>query len=47
MYSLNGQLIHSIQGEMGENHVEKLPSGGNLIRILSPTGLSSSMLIAL
>ncbi len=47
MYSLNGQLIHSIQGKMGENHVEKLPSGGYLIRILSPTGLSSSMLIAL
>jgi len=28
MYSLNGQLIHSIQGEMGEHHVEKLLSGG-------------------
>ena len=47
IYSLNGQLILSIQGKMGENHVEKLPSGGYLIRILSPTGLSSSMLIAL
>ena len=43
IYTLNGQLIHSVQGNIVENHVEKLTSGGYLVRILTPTGLSSSM----
>ena len=47
IYTLNGQLVRSIQGNIGENHVEKLTSGGYLVRISAPTGLSSSMLIAL
>jgi len=47
IYTLNGQLVHSVQGNIGENHVEKLTSGGYLVRISTPTDLSSSILIAL
>ena len=47
IYTLNGQLAHSVQGNIVKNHVEKLTSGGYLVRILTPNGLSSSMLIAL
>ncbi|MDE0986439.1 MAG: T9SS type A sorting domain-containing protein [Schleiferiaceae bacterium] len=47
IYTLNGQLVRSIQGNIGENHVEKLTSGGYLVRISTPTDLSSSILIAL
>lgn len=47
IYTLNGQLAHSVQGNIVKNHVEKLTSGGYLVRISTPTGLSSSMLIAI
>ena len=47
IYTLNGQLAHSVQGNIVNNHVEKLTSGGYLVRISTPTGLSSSMLIAI
>ena len=47
IYTLNGQLAHSVQGNIVKNHVEKLTSGGYLVRILTPNGLSSSMLIAI
>lgn len=45
--TLNGQLVNSVQGNIADNHVEKLTSGGYLVRISTPTDLSSSILIAL